>query len=227
MDKKVPVVGEFAQHFFKSNKQWLDLIVDKESVGGFVPAVQRLFGNAPKKGDMARFGVRNFVYHSHNEKLVSFLPKQWQEEFARTNGAWPGCQNWWAGQPFIIWAEIRTGDDGLSGYLKLDAEVGPISDYAVRKALIRAIVSAASSQNLARIQFPAGAMDKGRLYSKFLRENNVSIDSVRDTDQIERKLVALITDFDAEFELVANVLSQWPFSHLKSNESLPDKSHSD
>jgi hypothetical protein len=70
-----------------------------------------------------------------------------------------GRKNWWAGYPFIVWIEIRAGDDGATGYLRLNAEVGPISDQRARKGIIEAIKAAVSASTFERIHFEAGASD--------------------------------------------------------------------
>ncbi|MNT60802.1 hypothetical protein D3C86_1918760 [compost metagenome] len=65
---------------------------------------------------------------------------------------------------------------------------------------------AASAQGMERIQFPVGASDKGRLYSRFLRENSITVSDVRNADEIEKKFVELIAGFEPEFELVSSVI---------------------
>jgi len=68
---------------------------------------------------------------------------------------------------------------------------------------------AASAKGLERIQFPAGASDKGRLYSRFLRKNSIAVNDIGDTGEIETKFVQLIADFGPEFELVASVIPEF------------------
>ncbi|WP_296438095.1 hypothetical protein [Rhizobium sp. 60-20] len=198
-----------ARQFYRDQKKVLDLIRKPSSRSGFDPAIHRLFGNDPKQGKMVRIGNRDYRYSSLAKNLVSFLPARWHEELDKTKGTWSGCANWWAGYPFIAWVEIRVGDDGTTGYLKLDAEVGPISGHRIRKGIIDAIKVAASAKGLERIQFPAGASDKGRLYSRFLRKNSIAVNDIGDTGEIETKFVQLIADFGPEFELVASVIPEF------------------
>src|SRR5690606_19234673 len=121
---------------------------------------------------------------------------RWQEELDKT--AWLGCENWWAGYPLIAWVEIQISDDGTGGHLRLHAEVGPVSDHKIRKGIIEAIKAAASVKGLKRVQFPAGASRKGCLYSRFLRENSVVVNNIGNPDEIERKFLEIIADFEPE-----------------------------
>jgi hypothetical protein len=149
------------------------------------------------------------MYSGLEKSLVSFLPARWREELDKTKGTWPGCEKWWAGYPLITWVEIRPGDDDAKGYLKLNAEVGPISNHKIRKGIVEAIKAAASAQGLKRVQFQAAASDKGQLYSRFLRKNSIAVNDINGTDEMERKLVELIADFEPEFELVASIIPQF------------------
>jgi len=120
-----------------------------------------------------------------------------------------GGADQWAGYPFITWVEIRAGEDGAKGQLKLNAEVGPISDPEIRKRMIDSIKAMASEKGLGRIQFQTGATDQGRLYSRFLRKNTVAVNDIHDVDEIERKLLQLLGDFNPEFGAVTSVISQF------------------
>ncbi|WP_429816409.1 hypothetical protein [Ensifer sp. B1-9] len=191
----------------------MGLIAERSTDTGFGPAISRLFGDNPERGKLIRIGNSRFVCFGLQKNLVSFLPVRWHEEFERTGIAWPGCQNWWAGYPLIAWVEVRAGDDGVKGYLKLNAEVGPISNHQARKGVIEAITAAAYVKELERVHFPAEASDEGRLYSRFLRKNSVAVNDIRDTDEVETKFVQLVADFETEFELVATVIPQFARPH--------------
>lgn len=209
MSKGRSELENLARQFYRDQKTALDLIKIPGMGLGFEPAVGRLFGVNPERGKRVRISNRDFKYSSRAKSLVSFLPAQWHDELDKAEGAWSGCENWWAGYPLIVWVEIRASDDGASGDLRLTAEVGPVSNHRVRKGLINAIRMAASAKGLERIQFPAGATDKGRLYSRFFRENSIAISDIRDADEIERKIVQLVAEFDPEIELVASVIPQF------------------
>lgn len=210
MSKGRSETHDLARQLFRDQKKVLDLIKRDRPGSGFATAVFRLFGDKLERGKTVRFSKHEFKYSSHEKSLVSFLPARWHEELDKTKGTWSGCENWWAGYPLIAWVEIRAADDGTTAHLKLHAEVGPVSDHKVRQGIIEAIRMAASAQGMERIQFPVGASDKGRLYSRFLRDNSIAVSDIRSADEIEKKFVELIAGFEPEFKLVSSVIPKFP-----------------
>lgn len=194
------------RQLYRDQKQTLDLIRQKSPASGFEPAIRRLFGDKCERGKTVRIGNHTFKISKFAKNLVSFLPVRWAEEFDARKHVWLGCENWWAGYPLIAMVEMRVNDDGITGFLKLNAEVGPISDHNARKKVIEAIQIAATQEGLERIQFPTGAADKGRLYSRFLLENTIVLSDIRDVNEVESKFTELVTSFRPEFELVASVV---------------------
>ncbi|WP_158665002.1 hypothetical protein [Ensifer adhaerens] len=209
MNKRNSEMNNLAHLLFRKHKKVLDLVKEENSGAGFEPAVRRLFGESPDREKTIRIGKREFLYSDLAKTHVSFLPARWRQELDGTRFTWQGCENWWAGYPLISWVELRAGDLGAKGYLRLNAEVGPISDDKLRKGLVETIIAAAAAKGLERVQFQPGASEKGRLYSRFLRRNSVALNDIGDPGEIERKFVQLINDFDAEFELVANAIGQF------------------
>lgn len=210
MSKGRSELENLARELYRDQKTALGLVKALRVGSGFEPAADRLFGVSPQRGKAVRIGNRDFKYSSRTKNLVSFLPARWHDELHKAEGAWSGCENWWAGYPLIVWVEMRASDDGTSGDLRLTAEVGPVSNHKLRKGIIDAIRMAASAKSLERIQFPAGATDKGRLYSRFFRDNSITVSDIRSTDEIERKLVQLIGGFEPEIELVASAVPLFP-----------------
>ncbi|MEY9563922.1 hypothetical protein [Sinorhizobium fredii] len=210
MSKGRSETHDLARQLFRDQRKVLDLIKKDRSGPGFATAVFRLFGDKPERGKTVRIGKHELKYSSHEKSLVSFLPAQWREELDKTKGAWSDCENWWAGYPLIAWVEIRASDDGTTAHLKLHAEVGPVSNHKVRKGIIEAIRVAAYAKGLERIQFPVGASDRGRLYSRFLRENSIAISDSRNADEIAKRFTELIASFEPEFELVSSVIPKFP-----------------
>jgi hypothetical protein len=202
-------IEKLAQQFFRENKKALDLVAHPKPDSGFAMAVRRLLGDGAQSEKPFRIANRDYLCARIDKNRVAFLPAQWQEELDRTNGAWSGCENWWAGYPFIVWIEIRAGDDGATGYLRLNAEVGPISDQRARKGIIEAIKAAVSASTFERIHFEAGASDKGRLYSRFLRKNSIPVSNIYDANEVEKKFIQLLADFEPVFQLVADVIPQF------------------
>lgn len=210
MSKGRSETHDLARQLFRDQRKVLDLIKMDRSGSGFATAVFRLFGDKPEREKTVRIGKHELKYSSHEKSLVSFLPARWREELDKTKGAWSGCENWWAGYPLIAWVEIRASDDGTTAHLKLHAEVGPVSNHKVRKGIIEAIRVAAYAKGLERIQFPVGASDKGRLYSRFLRENSIAVSDSRNADEIAKRFTELIAGFEPEFELVSSVIPKFP-----------------
>lgn len=215
MGKERSEMENLARQFYRDHKQVMGLLTERSAASGFGLAVQRLFGDNPEREKTIKIGSGQFTHSAIQKSLVSFLPARWREELDKTKGTWPGCDNWWAGYPFIAWVEIRAGDDGITGLLKLNAEVGPISNHKARKGIIEAIQVAASVKGLDRIQFPAGASDERGLYSRMLRKNSGAVKDIRDTDGVESGITQLMADFEPEFDLVASVIPQfWRFKDV-------------
>jgi hypothetical protein len=159
-----------------------------------------LFGGESAREKPVRLGNNHFVYFGLAKGSASFLPERWHQELHKVQNLWQGCERWWSGYPMICWLEMRPGDGDARGYLKLHAEVGPVSDHKVRKGLIRAIEAAASEKELSRVKFEVGAVDKGRLYSRFLRDNSFA---VQDSNDIDEHILRLLSGFNQEFEAIA------------------------
>lgn len=198
------------RRLYRGQKKTLDLMRQEAPVSGFEVAVHRLFGDNPDRGKTVKIGNREFQYSGKAKNLVSFLPVRWAEALSATESRWLGCENWWAGYPLIAVMDMRVGDDGIAGSLRLNAEVGPVSNYEIRRGIIEAIRLAAASKGAARIQFQADAVDERRLYSRFLRGNSIALSDIRDVNELERKFIELVAGFEPEFELVAGVVPLFP-----------------
>lgn len=198
------------RRLYRDQKKTLDLVRQKSPVSGFDAAIRRLFGDNPDRGKTVRIGSQRFKYAGNAKNLVSFLPVRWAEEPGTKEGTWHGCENWWAGYPLIAVMELRVSDDGVAGLLRLNAEVGPVSDKEVRKGIIEVIQSAATMKGAERIQFQADALDERCLYSRFLRGNSIALNDIRDVNELERKFKELVASFEPEFELIAGVVPLFP-----------------
>jgi hypothetical protein len=205
LNQKLYQTGGFRRRLYQENKKLLDLLKDQSAVPGFEVAVRRLFGHEPEQRMPARIGDHEYLYSGGAKDFVSFLPLRWQEKFAEVNIIWPGCEKWWSGYPLIALAELRPAD-GKAGHLKLDLEVGPVSNHRNRIKIIEAIKAAASSENMERVRFKSSALEKGSLYSRFLGKNVVVVEDMRDPVEIESRLRELTVEFQPEFELVASLI---------------------
>jgi hypothetical protein len=208
-------MDKLARQFLRENKKALELVTTRKSDSGFAITVRRLIGDNPQLGKPFKIANRNYIYSGFDKNRMFFLPARWQEELDKTRDSWLGCENWWAGYPFILWVELRLSDDGTMGYLRLNAEVGPISVQETRKGLIDAIKAAASVTGSKRIHFEADASDEGRLYSRFLRKNSIAVSNIHDAKEVETKFMQLVAEFEREFELITSVVQQ----HLRFDDA--------
>ncbi len=208
MSKGRSETEDLAGQLFRDQRTILDLIREPKRGSGFKPAIHRLFGDKPQRRKTARIANQEFLFSGIKKDLVSFLPINWCEQLDKVNVTWRGCENWWLGYPFVALMELKVADDGTKGHLKLNTEVGPLSDHNVRKRIITTITKVALAKSFDRIQFPAGASDKGRLYSRFLRRNSIAVNDIRDTDEMEKKFEHLLADFEPEFDLVASLIPE-------------------
>lgn len=198
---------KLAQQLYQENKSSFDLLSNKRPVSGFETAVSSLFGQEAQPKKTVKLGGTEYNYSSRTGDRVRFLPAQWVEALEGNPASWQGCENWWAGFPLIAWVEINVVD-GIRAQLKLNAELGPISDYQARTKLVQTLGLASSQRNLERIQFPKSAMDKSSLYSQFFRRNTVPVRDFRDASEIERQFLKLIADFRREFEMIASAIRE-------------------
>lgn len=208
MSKDRNEADELAKRLYREHKTVLDFFAKPSSSTGFEVAVRHLFGDAPARGKLVRIGNTNLVLSAVAKDHVSFLHAGWVKELEKAKSTWKGCENWWAGYPLIAWVELRNGDDGISGSLKLNAEVGPVADRTVRQGIVEAVRVAAVTKDLKRIKFPDMPKEERRLYSRFLHQNALPVSDVRDPKAIEETLVRIISDFVPEFDLVTAVISQ-------------------
>ena len=196
------------RQLYLDSKKLLGLLAKANANTGFDSAIRSVFGSELRPKQQVEIGGRHFLYAGSAKNLVAFLPIQWRDELDKMGIVWKGCERWWAGYPMILLAEMRVSEDGISGYLRLNAEVGPASSHEVRKGMIEAIKTAAVASNLDRIQFQPAAAETGRLYSRFLRRNVIPLNDITNSGEIQAQLKMLVSDFDPELVLVATVLGR-------------------
>lgn len=194
----------------RQNRKMFDLATPSKPDTGFAAAVHRLFGDRPQKGKRFRLANREYIYSGYDKNLVSFVPVQWKEALDKKARVWPGCENWWAGYPLILWIELRLGDNGVTGHLRLNAEVGPVSGHAARKGLLMAIKNAATASGSSRIRLEATAFGEKQRYSRFLRENSIALSDIRNVNEVERTFVQLLAQFEEEFAIITAAIAEYP-----------------
>lgn len=193
-----------ARKLYRDHKKVIDFVIEHGAGSDFALAARAIVGDNPKPlSEIVEVAGLPLLFSGLSNSQVSFVPKSWLEPLRASAKAWPGCENWWAGLPVILWLEIATERDGIKGKVKLSAEVGPLSPSRDRARLIEHI----KALNLPNIQFQSGAADAGRRYSRFFKKNTISVDDVHDSEEIERKIRALIDRFRDEIIAVSGALA--------------------
>lgn len=195
-----------ARKLYRDHKKVIDFVIEHGAGSDFALAARAIFGENPKPlSEPKEVAGMPLFFSGLSNNMVSFVPQSWLEALQKSARTWPGCENWWAGLPVIVWLEIATDSDGIKGKIKLSAEVGPLSSAQDRARLIEHI----KALNLPNIQFQSGAADAGRQYSRFFKRNTISVDDVHASDEIERKIRALIERFSNEIKAVSGALVEF------------------
>lgn len=198
-------LATLARQFHKNHRRVFDLIATPKVTPVFKEAIARaLSTNRPQAEIIPGW---DFIPCGEKDDMAVVLPNRWKQAFDSVASTWPGCGKWWAGYPVVALLELRPRPGGTSGILKLNFEVGPLSDHATRTELIGTIRDAAKARGLDRIHFAHDACDKGRLYSRFLRSNSMKIAALSDAAEIERGCRQLIKDFAPEFQMVSDAIA--------------------
>ncbi|MDE2115902.1 MAG: hypothetical protein KGJ29_13655, partial [Hyphomicrobiales bacterium] len=192
-----------ARKLYRDHKKVIDFVVEQGAGSDFAVAARSIFGDNPKPlSETKEVAGMHLLFSGLTNNTVSFVPQSWFNALQASSNNWPGCENWWAGLPVILWLEIITEGDGMKGKIKLSAEVGPLSPLQERARLINHI----KSIHLDNIQFQSGAADAGRKYSRFFKKNTIGVDDVQASEEIERKIRALIERFSNEINAVSGAL---------------------
>jgi len=199
---------KLARQLYRDHRKVLDFILEHGAASDFVLATHSLFGDNPEHGKTFVVKGVNYVYTGLNARMFSFIPESWYEALGQFGRSWKGCEDWWAGLPLICWVEIIKNSDKKGGFLKLTAEVGPLSNYQSRKTLIESI-EAQNDDNQLSISFSKAAKVEGAQFSRFFRRNTSSIDDIQNSEEIFVKTEELMNKFKAEFDAVAQILPEF------------------
>lgn len=193
-----------ARKLYRDHKKVIDFVIEHGAGSDFALAARAIFGENPKPlSDVVEVEGLPLLFSGLSNSQVSFVPQSWLAQLRASDKTWLGCENWWAGLPVIVWLEITTESDGIKGKIKLSAEVGPLTPPQDRARLIERI----KELNLPNIQFQSGAADPGRRYSRFFKKNTINVDDVHASEEIERKIRALIGRFSNEIDAVSGALA--------------------
>ncbi|MCH9808494.1 MAG: PD-(D/E)XK nuclease family protein [Alphaproteobacteria bacterium] len=209
MDDEKNKAIKLARQLYRDHKKVLDFVVEHGTGNDFTFACDAIFGEQLKVYSPVHIAGETFIYNSASSSYVSFLPKSWFDAFGGDKYWWHGCDNWWAGFPVICWLQLIPQNDKNLAQLRLYAEVGPLVEYELRKALIEAIQETAASKDLQKVSFQKTATNEGKKFSKFLTDNSISIDDMNNSEEIAAKMEILLNRFQPTFDALAQPLSQF------------------
>jgi hypothetical protein len=209
MSDELARIENIARQLYRDHKKVLDFVIEHGASTEFMRATHSLTGENPNNLDEFTVGNQKIVYSGIRKDTVFFMPYLWYQAFDKDKYNWPGCENFGAQYPLIAWLQLNNGNDGVKGQLRLQAEIGPLSDHEFRKSLIESIQTAAQTESLSRVGFQKGAGNEGAKFSRFFKENTIGIKDIHNSDEIAKTMKKLLDKFQPEFEAVANVLPQF------------------
>lgn len=195
-----------ARSLYRQHRKALDFIQEHGSATNFSLALDDAFGDAWEDRGIVEIGRLSICKLRSRGDRLRFLPLKWHGALGGDRYRWPGCKDWWAGYPVVCWIEMFNGDKSAEGTLRLFAEVGPLSDFEARKELIDAIKDKARLAGIKEVGFQRTAAKEGKKYSKFLKNNSISVKDVQDVEEISKAILILITKFQRVFDEIAPVL---------------------
>lgn len=197
---------KLARQLYRTHRKALDFIWEYGQESDFEFAVRSLIGDNDDFKVPVEIDGKLYHFDWVGNDSASFVPHSWFVAFGSETLSWEGCENWWLEYPLAPRFEFKTGNDGMSGQITLVNEVGPMANPSARRELIKAIQSVAEDCGSNRIRFQQGAADEGRRYSRFFKQNSVTIPDVQETSEIAQALRTLLQRFQAEFDEIGKVL---------------------
>ncbi|UXN06599.1 PDDEXK-like family protein [Bartonella sp. HY761] len=201
-----------ARQLYRDHKKTIDFIVEHGSTTNFLNAVCELVKSHPVTFNEYKIEETSYIAGYIQANMFSFLPKAWYTNTNDDSILKKGCEQWWMGYPLIVWLRLWPHDDAENGTLSLYAEVGPINNYDARLNLIEKIENIGSKN----IAFQKKAKEKGTLYSKFLKNNSISIKDIYDTDELNKGITNLLNRFTNDFEKIGEILHEIRTSNISN-----------
>jgi hypothetical protein len=195
-----------AREIYSEHRRVLDFIMEYGVSTDFAIAARALFGDEPDSSFAVPIGARKYRFSWLGSDKIGFLPEVWFDALGQAAFNWKGCENYWLGYPVGMWIQLQTDRAGDGGSLKLCAEVGPIAVHSVREKLIEDI-SALAKEGRLKITFQKGASSDGKKFSRFFKNNTVTVTDTSNSDQIVDGIRKLLANFDDEIAQVSGVLS--------------------
>lgn len=202
MNEDTKQMEKIARELYTKHKKVLDFINEHGSTNDFSVAVSKLFGDNPSLNSTHKIGNNDYVYVSHTSSRLGFLPLSWFKLLSEKNNVWSGCENWWMGFPLSTWFLLTSDSDGISGKIRLFAEVGPLSDDTFRAKIIYII----KELNLTNVSFQKNAANPGNKYSRFFKNNTREISDIHDPEILSEAMVELLNKFAKNFQTISEKL---------------------
>jgi len=209
MSEERDEMEQLARALYRQHRKVLDFIWDHGSSTNFSLARDEVFGDQWGDGEVVKAGKHSFVSLWSSGEQFSFLPLSWYKSLGEERYAWPGCESWWSGYPVICWMQIFQSEKGAEGSIRLFAEVGPLGDVDGRKQLVEAIQAAGTKAGITDLRFQKTAANEGKKYSKFLKDNIISIKDVQDIEEISKAIQSLLKKFQPCFDAVAPIFGEF------------------
>ena len=200
---------KLARELYRDHKKVLDFVIEHGASSDFAIAIRSVAGDDPDFGIPVNIEGAEYHFDWIGNDMASFLPAHWYNGLGADRFDWDGCEDWWLGYPLVAWFQLVSDADGSGGQLKLYAEVGPIAAHDFRKLLIEKIQEAAAKAGTDKVRFQRGASDEGKRFSKFLKQNALTVKDVQDADEIASGVKKLLKRFQGEFEIVGDLLSKF------------------
>ncbi|WP_066561107.1 PD-(D/E)XK nuclease family protein [Croceicoccus bisphenolivorans] len=200
---------KLARQLYRTHRKALDFIMEYGQETHFEFAVRSLIGDNDDFSVPVLIDAQSYHFGWVGSDWASFLPHSWFVALGSERLRWEGCEKWWLEYPLAPRFEFSVGGDGVGGRISLINEVGPIANSNFRRELIEAIQGAAEKCGSQRIRFQQGAAEDGRRYSRFLKQNSVTIGDVQEPSEIAKAMTTLLKRFQPEFDAIGEILPQF------------------
>lgn len=200
---------KLARQLYRTHRKALDFIMEYGQETDFEFALRSLIGENDDFSVPEQIDGKFYHFDWIGNDSASFLPHAWFVALGSEKLRWEGCENWWLEYPLAPRFEFSTGGDGVGGRISLVNEVGPISNPKFRRELIEAIQAAAEQCESQRIRFQQGAAEDGRRYSRFFKQNTVTISDAQDSSEIAQAMRTLLKRFQPELDAIGEILPKF------------------
>lgn len=209
MSEEREQMEQIARSLYRQHRKVLDFIWDYGSSTDFLLARDAVFGEHWGDREVVKAGKVSVVSLWSGGERFSFLPLKWYKALGEDRHSWLGCENWWSGFPLICWMQLFQGEKGSEGSVRLVAEIGPLKNFEFRKKLIEEIESVVSHKGIEQVRFQKNATKEGAKFSRFLKNNSLSVKDVQDVEELARAIQILLEKFKPCFDAISTVLGDF------------------